>query len=359
MKKHFYRFLSHISFGKIAQKAKRRYHMEKDKQNFLQNCIVCIGKNLNDIQEKIKNFEIYETGGEWFKDNFDEYLSQDLTDKYMAMLKNLDEESKWIFDVILQRLLIAKSNDWNNTYFHASAKEKIELQKIQDNLYNRIIPLGNGWYSYKTFLIPSNDLEPGIWYYNHFIKEIENLDKVKTGNIIDAGGYIGDSALVLSDYTDKKVYSFEPLPKSIELMNKLIKKNKNSKIVPIMKGLGNKDDTMYMPNIVSMGNVLSSKDSSGIAVEVTTLDKFVKENNLEVSCLKVDIEGFERYLLEGAMETIKLQKPVLIISIYHNGHDLFEIKPWIENLNLGYKFKIRKAWDHNTCRDTVLICEVR
>ena len=87
--------------------------------------------------------------------------------------------------------------------------------------------------------------------------------------------------------------------------------------------------------------------------------KSIKENKLKVGLLKIDIEGFESYLLQGAIETIKSQKPALLISIYHNGHDFFEIKPWLESLNLGYKFKIRKAWDHNTNRDTLLICEGR
>jgi hypothetical protein len=35
-------------------------------------------------------------------------------------------------------------------------------------------------------------------------------------------------------------------------------------------------------------------------------------------------------------------KPILLISIYHNKKDFFEIKPLIESWNLGYTFKIRK-----------------
>ena len=66
----------------------------------------------------------------------------------------------------------------------------------------------------------------------------------------------------------------------------------------------------------------------------------MKENNIEVGLIKTDLEGFEQSFLKVALETIKEQKPVLIISIYHNYSDFFEIKPMIENLNLGYKFKI-------------------
>lgn len=382
MKKQLYRFLSHVTCGKLSKHFRKKYKLLKENSTdgLLQKLQIsvndCLKQNEKTTQliqhfehsfenrikqieqQKIKEFEIYQTGGSWFRDNFDEYLSQDLTDKYLTMIKGLDDKSKWIFDTILRRLIIAKKNDWKDTYFHATTEEKHELQLIQEELYNRILQLDDNWYSYKGCLIPSNNLEPRIWYYHHFINEIENLKKVKAGNIIDAGGYIGDSAIVFSNYTDKKVYSFEPHPKHMELMKKLIEKNKCNNIVPVMKGLGNKEDKMYMPDNMGMGNTLNS-DKNGIKVEVTTLDDFVKKNKLKISLIKTDVEGFETQLLQGAIETIKSQKPALLISIYHNGHDFFEIKPWIESLNLGYKFKIRKAWDYNTNRDTLLICEVR
>ena len=77
-------------------------------------------------------------------------------------------------------------------------------------------------------------------------------------------------------------------------------------------------------------------------VKSKSLDEFVEENNLNVGFIKIDVEGEEQNLLKGAINTIKTQKPIIYISIYHSPNDLFEIKPWIESLNLGYKFKISK-----------------
>ena len=62
---------------------------------------------------------------------------------------------------------------------------------------------------------------------------------------------------------------------------------------------------------------------------------------------------------KGALETIRTQKPTLILSIYHNASDFFDIKPLIENLDLGYKFKVHKPFDYTIVAETVLICEVR
>ena len=73
--------------------------------------------------------------------------------------------------------------------------------------------------------------------------------------------------------------------------------------------------------------------------------------------IKVDVEGAEQDFLRGAINTIKTQKPALLIAIYHSGIDFFTIKTKIENLKLGYKFKIRKATKNRVLEDTVLIAE--
>ena len=93
-------------------------------------------------------------------------------------------------------------------------------------------------------------------------------------------------------------------------------------------------------------------------IKIKTLDEVVKEENLQIGLIKVDVEGAEQDFLAGAMETIKTQKPALLLDIYHTGEYFFEIKTNIENLNLGYKFKIRKATKDRIIDDTVLICEV-
>jgi hypothetical protein len=36
----------------------------------------------------------------------------------------------------------------------------------------------------------------------------------------------------------------------------------------------------------------------------------------------------------GAEKTIKKDKPILLISVYHTGKDFFEIKPLLESWNL-------------------------
>jgi FkbM family methyltransferase len=57
-------------------------------------------------------------------------------------------------------------------------------------------------------------------------------------------------------------------------------------------------------------------------VQVTEIDNFVEENNLETGLIKVDIEGFEQMLLRATEKTIRKQKPILMICFDHSGSDL-------------------------------------
>ena len=56
----------------------------------------------------------------------------------------------------------------------------------------------------------------------------------------------------------------------------------------------------------------------------------------------MDIEGGEMIALKGAIKTIKKYKPILAISIYHNIEQFFGVKIFLENLDLGYNFEIKK-----------------
>ncbi|MFX3627500.1 FkbM family methyltransferase [Campylobacter sp. LH-2024] len=79
---------------------------------------------------------------------------------------------------------------------------------------------------------------------------------------------------------------------------------------------------------------------------------------MEIGFIKIDIEGFEQECLKGVINTIKTQKPAMLISIYHNPDDFFNIKPLIESWNLGYKFKIYKPIDFYIGLETALYCEI-
>ncbi|TLD86346.1 FkbM family methyltransferase [Helicobacter sp. MIT 05-5294] len=271
----------------------------------------------------------------------------------------LDEQSVQCVNRILARLKMSYSVKDKRIY-RLTSEEKEVLQEIEQEFYPNIIPLKD-CYFYNGFFLPKGDLVEfgvSVFWHNHGLTNIKHWDRIADKNIIDVGGFIGDSALILQKYTKAKIYSFEALSDNYDLMLKTIILNKTDKIIPIKKALGAEFDKLKIYKYGSGSSMAIAKSEDYEEVEVITLDSFVQENDIKVGFIKVDIEGFEMPFLQGALETIKAQKPAMLLSIYHQASDFFGIKPFLEDLGLGYKFKVYKPIDRSVSGETCLFCEV-
>ena len=134
--------------------------------------------------------------------------------------------------------------------------------------------------------------------------------------------------------------------------------------MPVNKSLGdiNGERSLFLSGTNIQGITADSNIrpyDTVLKVQETTIDSFVEENNLDVGLITADVEGAEMNLLKGALNTIKTQKPILEISIYHKTSDFFGIIPWIISLDLGYEFKIAKENPWPFLSDTVVQCRPR
>ncbi|WP_302272955.1 FkbM family methyltransferase [Brachyspira aalborgi] len=316
---------------------------------------------MNFIYKKLLPMQAWDS---FFIADFREAIKNDTNfyKKYFNLIKNFDNESVEIINNI-----VGKISNYNNidepVYFSQSQSQKIK--KLSEEYNNKIIKINEELFIYDKYILPFNQFEIEVFYDKSGMNYIKNINQVKNKNIIDAGGFIGDSAIVFSDYTDKNIYSFEPFLQNYNLMLKTIELNKKNNIIPVNMALGNenKEISIYSNSDTANSGLSVETKQSDInsfenKVKMVTLDSYVKENNIEVGLIKTDLEGFEQSFLRGAIETIKEQKPVLIISIYHNYSDFFEIKPMIENLNLGYKFRIIKNRLNKVISEIKLLAEI-
>ncbi len=332
-----------------------------------------IQENLNNIKSIYNwctNYRLYSNEMEkHFIQPFIEYIGKrDFREKYLNCIKYLENEEIAKLNTIIKRIQIIQENPTQQVYDFYSHEEKQKLYDFWHNFVNKIIKIDENLYVYNQYKLPENLFGASLWYYNMNLGEIKNINKIKNKYIIDAGASVGDSAVLLSKYTNQKVMAFEPIPSNYNLIPKTCELNNIKNVVPINKALYNinttldfyidKADNMVAAPGSSIEKPISGNCAHKIQVEAITLDSYVKENNLEVGLIKTDLEGVEQKFLEGAVETIKQQKPVLLISIYHKPEDLFEIIPFIANLNLGYKFKIIRDIDVSFLIETSVLAEV-
>ena len=195
----------------------------------------------------------------------------------------------------------------------------------------------------KWNLFAFNELDPKVFFYHHGLKLLGTAcsDYVQNKIFIDAGACYGDSTLVLSQYHPSKIYAFEPSEHNLEIYKKVMQKNSiPPELYEIFQmGLGKENKTVAFADSKNAGNSLchAGKD----LCKIVRLDDFMWDKKGNIGFLKADVEGYGLDLVQGAVETLKRDRPILDISIYHSGSEFFGVKPFLESLNLDYAFQIR------------------
>ena len=114
--------------------------------------------------------------------------------------------------------------------------------------------------------------------------------------------------------------------------------------------LGGFGKTESSGGVCENGGASKISDCGNEEIIITTIDEII--GNTKVGYIKMDIEGLEERALEGGRKTIRRDKPILAISIYHKRDDIWNIHLKILEIDPDYHFYLNHysfSWD-----DTVL-----
>jgi len=184
-------------------------------------------------------------------------------------------------------------------------------------------------------------------YYECGIKLLPDRISEKFAETIalDCGAWVGDTAIPISRYGFKKVHCFEPLPDNFEVLERNIKKNNLGEyLVPHNLAVDETVSELTMDKVGENGVGSFVVKEGEFKVKSVSIDEFLEREEDSVTLIKLDVEGRELAALKGATETIKKHKPVLLVAAYHTWiepEQIFEIKDYIESLDLGYRFKFK------------------
>ncbi len=318
---------------------------------------------INAFRRRIRPYSIYITDslGGSFKSYF---IVTNMSEKISELKRNLDKESIYTIDVILQRIL----NYPDERYKQKTSKHKeivggllsCEMKQFKEKIN---VKLKLEKRNHKSL---SKHIEESVFYYYHGLTLLpDQISKYIMGHdFIDAGAFIGDSAIALKKYNYKKIYS-------IEISNKSINKYRTNlaryqinpdkfEIINIGIASTNDKDPIKIADTGSSGLSLLRKAGKydEILVDQKSTDYIVDHYKISPRFIKVDIEGDGLDFVKGATETLTKFRPVLSIAIYHNPYELFEVKPLLEKILPDYIFLIRKlstGIKNNLCHSEVVL----
>ncbi len=152
------------------------------------------------------------------------------------------------------------------------------------------------------------------------------VQNLRTGDsFYDIGANVGYYSIAASKIVGEKgiVFSFEPLPKNVQLLRKHLKVNKIENVYPIEYAVSNKRGNIEFSNsnnLAANTYVATSgiyNNESTIAVKSVTIDDFVESNSAPLpDFIKIDVEGAESDVLEGALMTLQVNYPHILLATH-------------------------------------------
>ena len=186
------------------------------------------------------------------------------------------------------------------------------------------------------------------------------------------GSNHGNYTLISSCIVGCKTISVEPIQSTFSRLNMNLKLNNVENVILKQIGIAERDGKLMFSNDVGeLNKVIHDIDNESVeAVNVITLDKLLcKEMN--VSMIKIDVEGFEKQVLLGGIKTLqKKQLDVIQIELNNsNNHYGYDENETISILK-SYGFKpyqyipsknnLMKLVGKNTeRRDTLFIRDIK
>lgn len=176
-------------------------------------------------------------------------------------------------------------------------------------------------------------ITPGLvgGFYEKFELEIFQKLCATSKRVVDVGGNIGLYSVIAGN-SGCYVEAFEPVPENFKYLKINSTQNGLEKKITIHhKAVSSKEGKakIYLAkkNIGTHSLAAAAADSSeSINVSVVTLDKFIKPDP-QVDILKIDVEGFDGYVLEGAKNLINDSQPTLFIEMVPRHLEAAEYNP--------------------------------
>lgn len=170
------------------------------------------------------------------------------------------------------------------------------------------------------------------------------LTSMASYTVIDVGANIGAFSLSLAsrlgeEKINSSIYSFEPSTSTNSLLryNCTLNATPNATVSVFDFAVGDRNCivNLFQDELNSGASSLANNtlSSESVACQMITIDSFVESASIpKVNFMKVDVEGYDLFVIDGALNTIIRDKPGLYIEItpswfqrhQRSEHELFE-----------------------------------
>ena len=260
--------------------------------------------------------------------------------KLNAINSRIEHKKNQAAEAVNENAWLSKFNDAG--YFDHKLASGISIRLYKDSVLSK--PIADGFENEE------------IDFLQRFLK--------KGDTFLDIGANIGLFSLEAVNRIgpEGRIFSFEPSPKTFARLKENVEVNNIRTIKPINIGLSNKEDILHI-NVSENGydawNSFAHSDDGKFhttaEARVRKLDDVIKEEGIgEVSLVKLDVEGWEKFVLFGGEHFFKTQSPVVMV-------EFTESNTFAAGYHVQELFDILQGWGYQWYRykDSSLVPEVK
>ncbi len=155
----------------------------------------------------------------------------------------------------------------------------------------------------------------------------------KDGVCLDIGANVGLYTLLFAR-RGRHVYAFEPLPRNVALLARLVEVNRLANVTIVPAAVAARTTlTSFTPGD---NHALGRIDPDGQQPVLTvSCDELVDALRLAPAIVKIDVEGAELAVLDGARRMLREHRPALLLSV-HSDYLRGQCMAFLESL--GYRY---------------------
>lgn len=138
--------------------------------------------------------------------------------------------------------------------------------------------------------------------------------------LLDIGAYYGIFSLVFASKPDAISVAIEPSPQAYRVLNHYLQINPQCNINSFPLAMGKSQGSLQM-YYDEQNHLVSQKEKSlklenEVEVKVDTIDNLISQQQLIPDVIKIDTEGFELNVLQGARETLQKYSPLIFLEVH-------------------------------------------
>lgn len=170
--------------------------------------------------------------------------------------------------------------------------------------------------------------------FSHVKAALKILDSDEEALVLDIGGNCGHFSLVFAEKIRSKnqnynIITFEPNPRIFSYLQYNLNQNPHLKdlVLLLNKAVGKEKGMLELQvplrnsGAGSLVRNYEHEPHQKFSVDILSVDDYLLNNKLPVRFIKIDVENFELFVLQGAINTINYHKPAIYLEINRKDSD--------------------------------------